>query len=419
MKKQQLVIIPILIVIGIFLGWKILQQKPGAVLDQAHGAEEAEEEMPRGPHNGRLLSDGAFSVEITIFESGIPPEFRLYTYENGKPLAPGEAQLEIQLLRLGDKIDHFKFSPRGDYLLGDGVVTEPHSFVVIVTAKHKGKSYEWKFDSLEGRTDIESAVAEASGIRAKPAGPGIINDILSTYGFIEYDPMRIAIVTPRYDGVVKELKVAIGGKVNKGDILAVLENRDTMVEFPLVAPMNGEVLELDLTLGQTITDKKGITIGDLSVVLAQLRIYPRDISSVKLGQDVIISGLHNDITHPGKVTYISPNGSARNQSILVRVDIDNASGLWKPGLNIDGSIIVDSVKVPLLVEKSGLQGFRDFTVVFAQVGQTYEVRMLELGREDDKRVEVLGGLEVGEVYVYENSFLIKADVLKDGASHDH
>ena len=47
------------------------------------------------------------------------------------------------------------------------------------------------------------------------------------------------------------------------------------------------------------------------------------------------------------------------------------------------------------------------------------MRMLELGREDDKLVEVLGGLEVGEVYVYENSFLIIADVLKSGASHDH
>ena len=192
-----------------------------------------------------------------------------------------------------------------------------------------------------------------------------------------------------------------------------------MVDFSLVAPIDGEILELNLTLGQTITEEKGITIGDLSVVWAQLRIFSRDMSSVKLGQRVEISSLHNDISQSGKITYIAPGGSAINQSILARVEIDNSSGKWKSGLNVDGSVVIDSVKVPLVVEKSGLQGFRDFTVVFAQVGQTYEVRMLELGREDDKLVEVLGGLEVGEVYVHENSFLIIADVLKSGASHDH
>jgi cobalt-zinc-cadmium efflux system membrane fusion protein len=75
--------------------------------------------------------------------------------------------------------------------------------------------------------------------------------------------------------------------------------------------------------------------------------------------------------------------------------------------------------VPLVVRESGLQSFRDFTVVYAQVGETYEVRMLDLGRRDGEFVEVLGGLEQGTVYVTENSFLIKADIEKSGASHDH
>ena len=55
--------------------------------------------------------------------------------------------------------------------------------------------------------------------------------------------------------------------------------------------------------------------------------------------------------------------------------------------------------MPLAVKRSGLQGFRDFTVVFEQVGDTYEVRMLELGRQDETWVEVLGGLKPGAQYV--------------------
>ncbi len=71
------------------------------------------------------------------------------------------------------------------------------------------------------------------------------------------------------------------------------------------------------------------------------------------------------------------------------------------------------------MERVGLQAFRDFTVVYAQVGDEYEVRMLELGHKAGDYVEVLGGLESGVRYVTENSYVIKADIEKSGAAHDH
>ena len=58
-------------------------------------------------------------------------------------------------------------------------------------------------------------------------------------------------------------------------------------------------------------------------------------------------------------------------------------------------------------------------MVYAKIGEEYEVRMLELGRQDDTWIEVLGGLESGTQYVSENSYVIKADIEKSGASHDH
>ena len=48
-----------------------------------------------------------------------------------------------------------------------------------------------------------------------------------------------------------------------------------------------------------------------------------------------------------------------------------------------------------------------------------EVRMLELGREAGEYVEVLGGIEPGTRYVAASSYVIKADIEKSGASHDH
>ena len=88
-------------------------------------------------------------------------------------------------------------------------------------------------------------------------------------------------------------------------------------------------------------------------------------------------------------------------------------------MTVTADVVISETEVPLAVKETGLQRFRDFTVVFAQVGETYEVRMLELGARDGEHVEVLEGIKPGTSYVAEQSFLIKADIEKSGASHDH
>src|SRR5690606_28404656 len=98
---------------------------------------------------------------------------------------------------------------------------------------------------------------------------------------------------------------------------------------------------------------------------------------------------------------------------------DNGDGRWALGAHVAGEVQVAETEVPLAVKRSALQSFRDFTVVYAQIGDEYEVRMLELGRQDAEWIEVLGGLRPGTRYVTEGSYVLKADVEKSGASHDH
>ena len=62
---------------------------------------------------------------------------------------------------------------------------------------------------------------------------------------------------------------------------------------------------------------------------------------------------------------------------------------------------------------------RDSSVVFGRYGNYFEARPLELGRSDGTMVEVLKGLSAGEKYATGNSFAIKAELGKAGATHDH
>jgi cobalt-zinc-cadmium efflux system membrane fusion protein len=140
---------------------------------------------------------------------------------------------------------------------------------------------------------------------------------------------------------------------------------------------------------------------------------------VKIGQSVTIQSLTGNQETSGKISMFLSKVDANSQTITAIIPIDNHNMLWSPDMLIKGNILIDSKSVPIAVRTSALQKFRDFTVVFEKVNTTYEVRMLDLGLSDGEWVEVIGGLKPNADYVTDNSFLIKADIEKSGASHDH
>src|SRR3546814_2224452 len=92
-------------------------------------------------------------------------------YWEGEPLDPGKVNLQINLSRLGGEVDRFTFRPQEDYLAGQGVVEEPHSFDVEVVATVEGKRSRWTYENHEGRTTITPEAAEQGGIEIAEAGP--------------------------------------------------------------------------------------------------------------------------------------------------------------------------------------------------------------------------------------------------------
>lgn len=390
--------------------------------EHASGAEESAQtvgDFERGPHRGRMLRDGDFAVEMTIFEEGVPPEFHVYVYDGDKPVAPGQVQLSVELGRLGDKTDRFEFAPEGEYLKGNGVVKEPHSFDVKVTGTRAGKTSTWNYASYEGRVEIAANAGQAAGLSVETAGPAVIHALLSLTGAIQTDPALVARVRARFPGVVREVRKGLGDRVGAGEVLATVQSNESLQSYSVTAPIGGTVLLRSAVAGEATGEAPLFVIGDLSKVWAELDVFGRDLSKVKAGQSVRVVSLDEENSADGVISMLAPLTTHSSQSVRARVVLENAQGLWRPGQFVHGVVTIAETNVPLAVKKSALQRFRDFTVVFARVNDTYEVRMLELGASDAVWIEVLGGLEAGEQYVTENSFLIKADIEKSGASHDH
>jgi len=382
-----------------------------------HGAAPVAE-FERGPHRGRMLRDGDFALEITIFETNVPPQFRLYAYQGGKPVNPGEVQPTIELSRLDGEKNQFTFMAENDYLTGSGTVHEPHSFDVKVSAQHGGKSYSWTYASYEGRTTIPASAAEEAGLKAEAAGPAVIRDTVRLMGTVAIDANRRAAVKARFPGVVREVPVQEGQRVKRGQTLVVVEGNDSLRTYPVTAPFDGVVLARNTNVGDVASDNPLVELADLSQVWVDLRAIGTDADRLRSGQQVEIASATGDSKASSTIQRLLPVATS-GQGVVARISIPNPEGTWRPGMTVSAEVTLASHQVPLAVKESGLQNFRDFIVVFAQVGETYEVRMLELGRRDGQYAEVLGGLKPGQLYVTEQSYLIRADIEKSGASHDH
>ena len=386
-----------------------------AAESHAHNAAEAEPE--KGPNGGRMLNEGNFAVELSIFETGVPPEYRAWVTLAGDPVSPADVDLRVELTRLGDVIDRIGFTPQDDFLRGDMVIYEPHSFAVSVTARHQGQTHNWQFDSFEGRTRIGDDVAQAFGLETERAGPVSIVETLELNGRIVAIPGRQRAVSARFPGLIRSVNAALGDTVSRGQVLVTVESNESLNSYDVIAPIGGQVVGSAANAGEQTGDRTLFTVVDSAQVWAELMLFPGDRARVELGQKVTVRSVAGDEFY-GQIDQIGTIAQA-NQAIPVRVVLDNPSGALLPGMYVSGEVVVDEHAVLLAVKRSGLQAFRDFTVVYAKIGDQYEVRMLDLGRQDSQWVEVLGGLEPGSEYVSENSYLVKADIEKSGASHDH
>ena len=467
------------------------------VAGHAEGEQGQEKETTaKGPHGGRMFTRENFSLEVTIFEQSVAPEFRVYAFDRNKPLDPAGIKLHIQLERLGAEPEIINFQKEKDFLRGGREIIEPHSFTVNINAERDGKTYRWSYTQEEGRIRMDEATASIAGIEVKTAGPVNIRSTLQLSGEIQFNQDRVAHVVPRLEGVVVESAKNLGDEVKQGDLLAVLESQtladlksehlatqnrlelarttfarekqlweekisaeqdylmsrqalneaeighrsakqkllslglthtavmrdgtDSFTRYEIHAPIDGVVIEKHLGLGEAVAaDTNIFTVADLSTVWAEMTIYPKDLNSVKLGQQVTVRATALNTESEGRVSYVGSLVGEESRSAKARVTLENPDRSWRPGLFVTVELVQDEAEVPVAVPVDAVQTYRDWNVVFGRFSEFFEVRPVKLGRSNSQWVEVIQGLAPGNNYAATNSFILKADLGKAGASHDH
>ena len=275
------------------------------------------------------------------------------------------------------------------------------------------KEKELKEPNEVGRVDLNEKKVENAKLDVSVAGPAKIKTALQLYGKITLNEDTFANVTPRYPGVVKAVYKRLGDRVQKGEVLALIESNDSLRDYQVVSEISGTIIKKEVTVGEVVRDDRPIfTVADLSTVWVDFSVFPQDFRRLKEGQVVQINYADNIIASTGKITYIAPFGSENTQSMLARAVVQNTDGLLRPGLFVTAELQIEEIDVPVAVRPVAIQSVNEKTVVFVAEGAAFEAREVELGTRDESYVEVKSGLNAGDRYVAGNSFLLKAELGK-------
>jgi len=273
-------------------------------------------------------------------------------------------------------------------------------------------------ESHEDRTFISQEAAAAAGIRMAAAVPVDIRETLTLYGHVRLHEERVYRPVARFPGMVREVRVRVGDEVARGATLAIVESNESLQRYEILAPADGVVLERYVNPGDA-ADGPLFQLANMDELWVDFMAFPRQLERLAVGQPVNIRGGHGDAVHAATINYLAPVGSQDTQGILVRALLENLDTRLAPGLLVTGEVIVDKQHVPVAVRREAIQTFEGRPVVFVREAEVFEPRALVLGARDHEYVEVLEGLAPGTEYVAANSYLVKADLLKSSAAHDH
>jgi cobalt-zinc-cadmium efflux system membrane fusion protein len=194
----------------------------------------------------------------------------------------------------------------------------------------------------------------------------------------------------------------------------------SLTTYSLSAPISGVVTARRVQVGSGVAEGQVLyEIADLSKVWADLHVFGGDVGSIRAGAVITVERMYDDARASSQIERVLPGTATASQSTVARATLDNVDGLWRPGMAVTARIAISAHEAALAVPRLALQTMEGRDVVFVRSGETYTARPVTLGQRDARNVAIVEGLQAGEEVVTEQSYLVKADIEKSGASHEH
>ena len=324
--------------------------------------------------------------KISINEDKATPIFPPYAGRVTRLMAkPGDVVEKGQPLFFIEAADMIQ--AQNDFLAGLAAINRAKSRVTIteIIEKQNRTLYEAKAGALR---DFQTATADLAQARA---------DLRTAESALEAARNRLAIL----------------GKT-PAEITAFQEQGKISSETPIYAPLSGTVVQRKIGPGQYVSYTSTgavdpvFTIGDLSTVWLVAYVRESEAPKVRAGQQLDFTVLaYPKTTFKANVDHVAASLDANIRRLIVRATIDNSKGQFKPEMFTSVTIYTDEGDSSLGVPRDAVIYEADNARVWvARADKTIEVRQIKTGITRGGMIQVVQGLQPGEIVVTKGSLFV-------------
>lgn len=295
------------------------------------------------------------------------------------------------------------------------------------------------------------------GVRTAKVAPARFGNNVRSYGLVTENVRIRHDISSRIDGWIEELKVtAVGDEVKKGELLfslyspdlvsaqqdyvaaifsgsksritstakrlkslgvqnkalqVIKRKRKKLQNIPFYSEVDGIVNKLNIRKGTYV--KSGMqlaTIQDYSSVWINVSVAEKDLGflSKDMKAEVTFPNISNE-TRIARIDYIYPTIEEASRTGRIRLILDNEDGKLRPGSYADVNFETISVKRLSIPSEAILKSSDGDHVVVGLGNGKFESRTVKTGVSNKGRVQIISGLEEGEVVVVSSQFLIDSE----------
>ena len=223
-------------------------------------------------------------------------------------------------------------------------------------------------------------------------------------------------------------------------------NANSAGRFVVKSPIAGVISSKDLVIGESIQATDQLFVLDqLNSLWLEFVLPDTLVNGIDAGQRLSIEVPNTQQRYDAKFMYLNPSADAQTGRYIARASVANAQLKLRPNMQVLVSV-PSAVAAPtnsIVINAQAVQQLEQRNVVFVaspsnasqstskqqSINQTKPnqgnielmPRVVQLGNKstDQTQVEVLSGLKVGERYVTQGSFVLKSELQKGEATHEH
>ena len=198
-----------------------------------------------------------------------------------------------------------------------------------------------------------------------------------------------------------------------------------IISYILKAPISGVISKKDLVMGENVQSASQLfTIDQLDQLWLEFIVPNAEIVGLSPNQKIEFKSLQTDKIYKAVIQTLNIEADAQTGRLQVRAKVQSSTAELRPNL-MNVLLPQPSDSTALRILQSAVQNVDGKNVVFIATQQEQQVEFhptpIKLGQssKDSQYIEVLSGLNQGQKYAAQGSFLLKSELEKGEASHEH